>query len=42
MTWLASDGRLVNHVRINFPVYVGTHHPAPGTTTANPGSPATG
>jgi hypothetical protein len=28
MNWFAADGRALNHVRINFPVYVGTHHPA--------------
>lgn len=31
MTWLAPDGKVVNHTLIRFPVYVGTHHPAPGT-----------
>lgn len=39
--WFAADGRLVNHVRINFPVYVGTHHPAAGTTR-NPTCAASG
>ena len=31
MLWLAPDGKVVNHTLIRFPVYVGTHHPAPGT-----------
>lgn len=31
MLWLAPDGKVVNHTLIQFPVYVGTHHPAPGT-----------
>jgi hypothetical protein len=28
MNWFSADGRDLNHVRINFPVYVGTHHPS--------------
>ncbi len=36
MVWLDAGGQPVNHARINFPVYVGTHHPAPGTTVGNP------
>lgn len=31
VTWFAPDGRLANHIRINFPVYVGRH-----LATANP------
>jgi hypothetical protein len=42
MTWFGPNGRLVNHVRINLPLYVGTHHPAPGTTTRIPRCAATG
>ncbi|MBV9605159.1 MAG: hypothetical protein JO027_08630 [Solirubrobacterales bacterium] len=37
VTWFAADGQLVNHFRLTLGVYVGTHHPAPGTTTVNPG-----
>jgi hypothetical protein len=36
MVWLAPDGRVVNHTLIRFSVYVGTHHPAPGTTVRDP------
>jgi hypothetical protein len=31
MLWLAPDGKVVRHTLIRFSVYVGTHHPAPGT-----------
>jgi hypothetical protein len=31
MLWLAPDGKVVKRTLIRFPVYVGTHHPAPGT-----------
>jgi hypothetical protein len=42
VVWLAPDGRMVNHALIQFPVYVGTHHPAPGTTVQTPGCGSTG
>jgi hypothetical protein len=42
MVWLAPDGKVVHHALIQFPVYVGTHHPAPGSTVRNPNCPATG
>jgi hypothetical protein len=42
MIWLAPDGKVVNHALIEFPVYVGTHHPAPGSTVRDPNCPANG
>ena len=36
MVWLAPDGKIVNHARIQFALYVGTHHPASGTTVRDP------
>lgn len=41
MTWFGRGGRPVNHVRLNFRVYVGTHHPAPGATVRDPRCSAT-
>ncbi len=42
MTWFAPGGRLVDHVRVNFRVYVGMHHPAPGATVRDPRCGTTG
>jgi hypothetical protein len=42
VVWLAPNGKVVNHVLIQFPVYVGTHHPAPGSTVPTPGCGTTG
>jgi hypothetical protein len=42
VVWVAPDGRVVNHALIEFPVYVGTHHPAPGTVRLPPACGATG
>jgi hypothetical protein len=42
MVWLAPDGKVVNHAVIHFPVYVGTHHPPPGSTRLDPQCGATG
>ena len=42
MTWLGPHGPMFNPVRVNFPVYVGTRHPAPGSTVPTPGCGTTG
>jgi hypothetical protein len=42
LAWFGPGGRLVNHVRIAFRVFVGTHHPAPGATVRDPSCGATG
>jgi hypothetical protein len=42
MVWLAPDGKVVNHAVIHFPVYVGTHHPPPGSTQLDPRCGSTG
>jgi hypothetical protein len=42
MVWLAPDGEVVNHALIQFPVYVGTHHPPPGSVRLDPRCGATG
>lgn len=36
MIWLRLDGSVIRDQTIEFPLYVSTHHPAPGTTTRNP------
>jgi hypothetical protein len=36
MLWLAPGGTVINHTLIRFPLYVGTHHPPPGTTRVDP------
>jgi len=36
MVWLAPDGRAVNRALIRFSLYVGMHHPAPGTVPFPP------
>jgi hypothetical protein len=42
MTWLARDGRMVNHALVQFALYVGTHHPTPGTVPLPPRCGASG
>lgn len=42
LDWLAPNGRVVKHTLIQFPLYVGVRHPAPGTTIRAPSCPATG
>lgn len=42
MVWLAPDGKVVNHAVIHFAVYVGTHHPPPGSTRLDPQCASTG
>lgn len=34
--WLAPNGRVINHALVKFPVYVGTHHPPPGSVVRDP------
>lgn len=36
MTWLNAAGDTIHRATISFPLYVGTHHPAAGTTAGNP------
>jgi hypothetical protein len=40
--WLAPDGRIVNHALARFDLYVGTHHPGPGSVVRDPRCGATG
>ncbi|MGN6868740.1 MAG: hypothetical protein ACTHMY_10090 [Solirubrobacteraceae bacterium] len=42
MVWLGSGGRVVNRALVRFDLYVGTHHPAPGSTVRGPNCSSTG
>jgi hypothetical protein len=42
MMWLARDGRAVNRALVQFALYVGTRHPAPGTVPRPPRCASTG
>lgn len=39
MSWLNAAGNTIRRTTINIELYVGTHHPAPGTTDLGPGCP---